>query len=239
MQASFDSALLFDMGFVSDSGIRIVLSNNSIASLGASNNCLVPPTDLSLSSVAPRQGYKIRVTTRSVFSISQRSHSIPTAICIRRGLASSCQSQDVSLHNISPGVLAPRLRALAAHRASPNSILPWPLVDSQTLYTKCKGPHCSLELRADSVQGREGYLVFGALLTRVGDPFEAWGASADVKQEQIDDLKHQSKEYERQQTIRMSSRGSGNGDSDPDINEPIIFSQGRRSPGYSSYRPYR
>ena len=62
----------------------------------------------------------------------------------------------------------------------------------------------------------------------------------NVKQEQIEDLKRQSREYERQQSIRMSTRGVSSGnDSDPDINEPVVLSHGRQSPGYSSYRPYR
>ncbi|KAK5552705.1 hypothetical protein LTR46_009444 [Exophiala xenobiotica] len=76
-------------------------------------------------------------------------------------------------------------------------------------------------------QGREGYLINGRELTK----------------EQIDDLKRQSREYERQQTIRMSGKPVASTDpAEPDINEPIVVTvPGRRSnSSYSStsYAPY-
>ncbi|KAK5031223.1 hypothetical protein LTS07_004958 [Exophiala sideris] len=80
-------------------------------------------------------------------------------------------------------------------------------------------------VRPYSYHGREGYLINGRELTK----------------EQIDDLKRQSKEYERQQTIRMAGRPIASTDSaEPDINEPIVVTiNGRRSsPSYSAYSPY-
>jgi len=50
-------------------------------------------------------------------------------------------------------------------------------------------------------------------------------------QEQIEDLKRQSKEYERQQTIRMKTRRTGSvteQDLEPDINSIVVIGSGRR-----------
>ncbi|KIW43144.1 hypothetical protein, variant [Exophiala oligosperma] len=70
-------------------------------------------------------------------------------------------------------------------------------------------------------QGREGYLINGRELTK----------------EQIDDLKRQSREYERQQTIRMSGRPMTTTESpERDINEPIVVTIGSRRSAYHRYR---
>ncbi|KIW11049.1 hypothetical protein PV08_10348 [Exophiala spinifera] len=68
-------------------------------------------------------------------------------------------------------------------------------------------------VRPYSYQGREGYLINGRELTK----------------EQIDDLKRQSREYERQQTIRMSGRPATITETpERDINEPIVVNVGSR-----------
>ncbi|ETN45476.1 uncharacterized protein HMPREF1541_09308 [Cyphellophora europaea CBS 101466] len=88
----------------------------------------------------------------------------------------------------------------------------------------------STSVRPYTYQGREGYLINGAPLTK----------------EQVADLRRQSREYEREQSMRMNRRRDGNSrrdaddraaatEDDDDINEIVIV--GRRSPGYS-YRPY-
>lgn len=67
--------------------------------------------------------------------------------------------------------------------------------------------------------------------------------TAERGQEQIEDLRQRSREYEKQQTIRMSSRAiATTTSSEPDINEPVIVTVARRTnPTYSSasYSPYR
>ncbi|KAJ9636163.1 hypothetical protein H2204_005435 [Knufia peltigerae] len=76
-------------------------------------------------------------------------------------------------------------------------------------------------VRPYSYQGREGYLINGRELTK----------------EQIDDLKRQSREYERQQTIRMSGRPMTTTESpERDINEPIVVTIGSRRSAYHRYR---
>ncbi|KAL6246020.1 hypothetical protein RBB50_007173 [Rhinocladiella similis] len=85
-------------------------------------------------------------------------------------------------------------------------------------------------VRPYSYQGREGYLINGRELTK----------------EQIDDLKRQSREYERQQTIRMSGKPIPATTESPerDINEPIVVTVGSRrndstyvsQPTYHRYR---
>ncbi|KIX00749.1 uncharacterized protein Z518_09814 [Rhinocladiella mackenziei CBS 650.93] len=85
----------------------------------------------------------------------------------------------------------------------------------------------SATVRPYSYQGREGYLINGTPLTK----------------EQIEDLRRQSREYERQQTIRMSGKAIATTDSaEPDINEPVAVTVSRRNnPAYSStsYAPYQ
>lgn len=63
-------------------------------------------------------------------------------------------------------------------------------------------------------------------------------ASLMLDQEQIEDLKHQSKEYERQQTIRMRSRRSGSDSEevDPDIHS-IVAVPGRRHQIHQQRQP--
>ncbi|KPI44555.1 uncharacterized protein AB675_8810 [Cyphellophora attinorum] len=77
----------------------------------------------------------------------------------------------------------------------------------------------SATVRPFSYHGREGYLIKGAPLTK----------------KQIEDLRKQSEEYEKQQSLRMSGRRESSDDS-ADINTPIIVSNRGRG---SSYRPYR
>ena len=62
-----------------------------------------------------------------------------------------------------------------------------------------------------------------------------------VLQEQIEDLKRQSEQYERQQTMRMSNRvSSGTEDDDCDINEIVSIGASRRhSPSHASASHYR
>ena len=60
-------------------------------------------------------------------------------------------------------------------------------------------------------------------------------AVSDSHKGQIDDLQSLSREYERQETIRMSRSG---GQRDPYINEPIPVGR-RTSPDYGSYRNSR
>lgn len=58
-------------------------------------------------------------------------------------------------------------------------------------------------------------------------------------QDQIDDLKRQSKEYERQQTIRMKTRRTGGSepeDQDLDINSIVVVGAARRPQHYASHR---
>ncbi|KAI9374790.1 hypothetical protein BJX61DRAFT_259072 [Aspergillus egyptiacus] len=75
----------------------------------------------------------------------------------------------------------------------------------------------SATARPYTYQGREGYLIVGVPLTR----------------EQINDLAVMSREYERQETLRMA--GDSNPDSEPYINEiiPVRLPSGptRRRPG--------
>lgn len=60
----------------------------------------------------------------------------------------------------------------------------------------------SVRVRPYTYQQRDGYLIVGMPLTR----------------DQIEDLQNMSREYERQETIRMSK---SSGDTDTCINEPI------------------
>ncbi|BCS22423.1 uncharacterized protein APUU_30648S [Aspergillus puulaauensis] len=81
----------------------------------------------------------------------------------------------------------------------------------------------SATVRPYTYQGREGYLIVGVPLTR----------------EQINDLAVMSREYERQETLRMA--GESNPQSEPYINEiiPVRMPSGppRRQPGeYESRR---
>ncbi|OCT52989.1 hypothetical protein CLCR_10946 [Cladophialophora carrionii] len=80
-------------------------------------------------------------------------------------------------------------------------------------------------VRPYSYHGREGFLINGPQLTK----------------EQIEDLKRQSEQYERQQTMRMSNRASsGTDDDDCDINEIVSISASRRhSPTHASASQYR
>ncbi|KEF62638.1 uncharacterized protein A1O9_00611 [Exophiala aquamarina CBS 119918] len=74
----------------------------------------------------------------------------------------------------------------------------------------------SATVRPYSLHGREGYLINGTPLTK----------------EQIEDLRRQSHEYERQQTIRMNGKAVADA-AEPDINEPVIVKISRRnSPAY-------
>ncbi|KAJ5584468.1 uncharacterized protein N7459_004268 [Penicillium hispanicum] len=95
-------------------------------------------------------------------------------------------------------------------------------------------------------KGREGYLIVGVPLTRVCSlprKRREEGRVADIYcQEQIDDLAAMSREYEKQEALRMtnqSSTGNGNGNSgdgpsrqpsEPYINEliPVDPSRARR-----------
>ncbi|EHY58596.1 hypothetical protein ABEF95_003951 [Exophiala dermatitidis] len=85
----------------------------------------------------------------------------------------------------------------------------------------------SATVRPYSYHGREGYLINGTPLTK----------------EQIEDLRRQSREYERQQTIRMSSKAIAASDAaEPDINELVVVTVGRRqNSGHDSksYSPYQ
>ncbi|EXJ94718.1 hypothetical protein A1O1_03115 [Capronia coronata CBS 617.96] len=85
----------------------------------------------------------------------------------------------------------------------------------------------SATVRPYSYHGREGYLINGTPLTK----------------EQIEDLRRQSREYERQQTIRMSGKTIASTDAvEPDINELVVVTVSRRSgPVYDSksYSPYQ
>ncbi|PWY84541.1 hypothetical protein BO94DRAFT_102216 [Aspergillus sclerotioniger CBS 115572] len=79
------------------------------------------------------------------------------------------------------------------------------------------GPSASV--RPYSYQGRDGYLIIGVPLTR----------------EQIDDLATMSREYERQESLRMAGdAGTSNStrQSEPYINEivPVGMSGNRRRP---------
>ncbi|KAL4810265.1 hypothetical protein BDV18DRAFT_130631 [Aspergillus unguis] len=80
----------------------------------------------------------------------------------------------------------------------------------------------SATVRPYSYQGREGYLIVGVPLTR----------------EQINDLAVMSREYERQEALRMA--GDSNPQSEPYINEiiPVRLSSGppRRRGDYDSRR---
>ncbi|KAL2838865.1 hypothetical protein BJX68DRAFT_209385 [Aspergillus pseudodeflectus] len=81
----------------------------------------------------------------------------------------------------------------------------------------------SATVRPYTYQGREGYLIVGVPLTR----------------EQINDLAVMSREYERQETLRMA--GDPNSQAEPYINEiiPVRLTTGppRRRPGeYGSGR---
>ncbi|KAL2800909.1 hypothetical protein BJX66DRAFT_102371 [Aspergillus keveii] len=81
----------------------------------------------------------------------------------------------------------------------------------------------SATVRPYTYQGREGYLIVGVPLTR----------------EQINDLAVMSREYERQETLRMA--GDSNSQAEPYINEIIpvrlITGPPRRRPGeYGSGR---
>lgn len=71
----------------------------------------------------------------------------------------------------------------------------------------------SATVRPYSYQGREGYLIVGTPLTK----------------QQIADLRRQSKEYERQQTIRMKTKRTGSDAEEPDldINSIIVFGSKR------------
>ncbi|PTU21420.1 hypothetical protein P175DRAFT_0508397 [Aspergillus ochraceoroseus IBT 24754] len=79
----------------------------------------------------------------------------------------------------------------------------------------------SATVRPYTYQGREGYLIVGMPLTR----------------KQIDDLTIMSREYERQESLRMAGgtvNSSSNPQSEPYINEiiPVRLSSGsRRRPG--------
>ncbi|KAL1987884.1 hypothetical protein VTN96DRAFT_1868 [Rasamsonia emersonii] len=82
--------------------------------------------------------------------------------------------------------------------------------------------------RPYTYQGRDGYLIHGAPLTR----------------EQINDLAVMSREYERQEAARMSSRACGDGtsrqSSEPYINEIIPVNQRpRRRPAQYDTRRNR
>ncbi|KAJ9603602.1 hypothetical protein H2200_011788 [Cladophialophora chaetospira] len=87
----------------------------------------------------------------------------------------------------------------------------------------------SSTVRPYSYHGREGFLINGPQLTK----------------EQIEDLRRQSEQYERQQTMRMSTKprnGNGNDsdDDDCDINEIVSINSSRRhSPSHSSATQYR
>ncbi|BDD56969.1 hypothetical protein MAP00_002383 [Monascus purpureus] len=74
------------------------------------------------------------------------------------------------------------------------------------------GPSASV--RPYTYQGREGYLIIGVPLTR----------------EQIDDLAAMSREYERQETVRMAgNNGNFDSRSEPYINEIIpVHTRSRR-----------
>jgi len=79
-------------------------------------------------------------------------------------------------------------------------------------------------VRPYSWHGREGYLIHGPQLTK----------------EQIDDLVRQSREYERQQSIRMCGRAPAAESAEPDINEPVVVTINRRNnPPYPPQKRYR
>ena len=90
-------------------------------------------------------------------------------------------------------------------------------------------------VRPFSYQGRDGYLIVGMQLTRVRMTPGPSRSVSDNQKGQIDDLQSLSREYERQETIRMS-RSSGQRDAY--INEPIPVAR-RSSPDYGSYRNSR
>ncbi|KAJ5808347.1 hypothetical protein N7474_009616 [Penicillium riverlandense] len=67
------------------------------------------------------------------------------------------------------------------------------------------GPSASV--RPYSYQGREGYLIVGMPLTRQGK--KEPGRLIDIgEQEQIDDLAAMSREYEKQEAVRMTNHGN-------------------------------
>ncbi|KIY03164.1 uncharacterized protein Z520_01631 [Fonsecaea multimorphosa CBS 102226] len=71
----------------------------------------------------------------------------------------------------------------------------------------------SATVRPYSYRGREGFLINGPELTK----------------EQIEDLKRQSEQYEKQQTMRMSNKvSSGTDDEDCHINEIVTINASRR-----------
>ena len=92
-------------------------------------------------------------------------------------------------------------------------------------------------------KGREGYLIVGMPLTRVSAP-ELSPFANDLAetstQEQIDDLAVMSREYERQEALRMAggdaSTDSSSRQSEPYINEivPVHLRSGRRPASHDS-----
>ncbi|GFF37024.1 conserved hypothetical protein [Aspergillus udagawae] len=97
----------------------------------------------------------------------------------------------------------------------------------------------SATVRPYTYQGRDGYLINGVPLTRVSAPF--WHllsycpATNRIPQEQINDLAIMSREYERQESLRMTGdilTPSSCRESEPYINEivPVRTFGCRRQP---------